>query len=70
MKKYMDSILINAMRTHLEGKVSYHRANIDVYLFSPAGIGEHPDIMEAIESELGKLAEADEKLSTLDKYFP
>lgn len=66
----LDNILLQALRTHLTGKVAYHRANIDVYLASPVGIGEHPDIMEAVESELGKLAEADEKLTTLEKYFP
>lgn len=66
----LDNVLLEALRTHLTGKISYHRANIDVYLVAPVGIGEHPDIMEAIESELGKLAEADEKLATLEKYFP
>lgn len=69
MKK-LDDVLLESLRSHLRGKVSYHRANIDVYLVNPVGIGEHPDIMEAIESELAKLAEADEKLATLDKYFP
>jgi len=44
-------------------------ANIEVYLTNPAGIGEHPDIVEAIDTELAKLAEADEKLKTLNEYF-
>ena len=63
------TILLSAMREHLEGKINYHRANIEVYLINPAGIGEHPDIMESIESELAKLAEATEKRDILDKYF-
>ena len=66
----MKDMLLNAMRSTLEGRVDYHRANIAVYLENPVGIGEHPDIMEAVESELAKLSEADEKLATLDKYFP
>jgi len=61
--------LVNAMRSTLEGRIEYHRANIEVYLEHPVGIGEHPDIMEAIESELGKLAEAEEKLQTLTQFF-
>ena len=33
-----------------------------VYFSSPVGIGEHPDIMSAIEDELSKVAEYKEKL--------
>lgn len=36
-----------------------------VFLNNPAGIGEHSDIMECIDKELGKLAEYEEKLSLL-----
>ena len=61
--------LIDASRTHFEGHIQKHRANIEVYLKNPAGIGEHPDIMEAIESERSQMAEYDDKLEMLDKYF-
>ena len=33
------------------------------------GVAEHPDIMETIEKELGIIAEYDDKLEMLDKYF-
>lgn len=66
----MRDILLTALRSGYRGDVARARANIDVYLTNPAGIGEHPDIIEAIDSEVAKLAEADEKLATLDKYFP
>ena len=36
---------------------------------NPAGVAEHPDIMETIEKELGIIAEYDDKLEVLDKYF-
>lgn len=65
----MHKTLVESMHAYLAGKVAYHRANLGVYLQNSVGIGEHPDIMEAIEQELGKLAEADEKLQTLNKYF-
>ena len=35
----------------------------------PAGIGEHADVTEAVISELNKLAEADDRLEMLNKYF-
>jgi len=43
--------------------------NVEVYLTNPAGIGEHSDIMEAIEGELGQMAEYSDKLAMIGKYF-
>jgi hypothetical protein len=40
-----------------------------VYVKNPAGIGEHPGIIEAIEAEVGKIAEANDKLETVQKHF-
>ncbi len=54
---------------HLEGQVAYHRANCRVYLRNPVGIGEHPDVMESIKSELSKLAEAEDMLNALQKHL-
>lgn len=61
--------LINASRTYFEGNIEKHRMNVEVYLKNPAGIGEHSDIMEAIEGELAMMAEYRDKLEILDKYF-
>jgi hypothetical protein len=49
--------LVEATIAHVEGKIAYHKANVEVYLTNPAGIGEHPDIMEAILSEMKEVAE-------------
>jgi len=38
-------------------------------LTNPAGIGEHPDIIEAIESEVKQIAEYDDMLEMAKKYF-
>ena len=58
-------ILESRMGNYLKGKIQYHEANVQVFLSNPTGIGEHPDIMECIESELGKIAEYKEKLDVL-----
>jgi len=34
-----------------------------------AGIGEHPDIVEAIETQVEKIANAEEKIGMIIKYF-
>jgi hypothetical protein len=44
-------------------------ANIKAYERNVVGIGEHPEIVQAIEMELEKLATAEDKLSTLKKHF-
>ena len=61
--------MLEALRKRFEGEIASARMNVEVYLENPVGIGEHPDIVEAIEQELAKLAEADEKLATLEKYW-
>ena len=43
--------------------------NIDIYLEKPAGIGEHPEILESIDLQLAKIAEAEDKISNLKKHF-
>ncbi len=54
--------LVDATIAHVEGKIAYHKANVEVYLTNPAGIGEHPDIMEAILSEMREIAENEDIL--------
>ena len=33
-----------------------HLANVKIYLNNPVGIGEHSDVMKAIEEEIAKVA--------------
>ena len=41
--------LIKALIAHAQGDIQKHVANVEVYLENPAGIGEHSDVVEAIE---------------------
>ena len=50
--------LIRALLAHAQGDIQKHVANVEVYLTNPAGIGEHSDITEAIETELNIIAKA------------
>lgn len=58
-------LMCENMKEYLFGKCKYHETNIKVYFSNPVGIGEHPDILGAIEMELEKLAEYKEKLDVL-----
>ena len=61
--------IILAAKKQAEGETEVHKANIEVYRTRPAGIGEHSDVTEAVIAELNKLAEADDRLSMIEKYF-
>ena len=61
--------MINALRKKYEAEVAAAQANINVYMTNPAGIGEHPDIVAAVDSEMVKLADAEDKLKTLNKHY-
>lgn len=66
----MRQILLNAVRSHARGHIDKHVANIEVYLKNPTGIGEHSDIVDAIEIELKAIAEYQDQIEILDRYFP
>ena len=61
--------MINALRKKYEAEIAAAQANINVYMTNPAGIGEHPDIVAAVDSEMVKLADAEDKLATLNKHY-
>ena len=65
----MRELLIGASRTYYVGLINKHIANVEVLLTNPTGIGEHQDIQAAIEEELGKIADYNDKLEMLIKYF-
>jgi len=61
--------LIKAARMHAEGDLERAKTNIMVYMEQSVGIGEHSDIVEAIQEELDKMAAADDRIEMLTKYF-
>ena len=65
----MKSRMIEALKTSANGEIKKHLVNIDVYLHNPVGIGEHPDVMEAIEQELNMIAKYEDQVSVIKKHF-
>ena len=62
--------ILDASRLHFKAHIEKHRINVENLLKNPTGVAEHPDIMETIEKELEIIAEYDDKLEILKKYFP
>jgi len=61
--------LLDALCKKLEGEIAIYKANILTYQGNSVGIGEHPDIVEAIETQVAKLAEAEDKLGAIKRHF-
>ena len=65
----MKEQLVKAARMHAEGELERAKTNILVYMNQSVGIGEHSDIVEAIQEELDKMAAAEDRMDMLHKYF-
>jgi len=65
----MKEQLVKAARMHAEGELERAKTNIMVYMNQSVGIGEHSDIVEAIQEELDKMAAAEDRIEMLNKHF-
>ena len=65
----MKEQLIKAARMHAEGELERAKTNIMVYMEQSVGIGEHSDIVEAIQEELDKMAAATDRIEMLEDHF-
>ena len=52
-----------------EADIAKAKFNISVYFKNPAGIGEHPDLIQAVDSQLELMAAAADKIEVLNKHF-
>ena len=59
------NFMLEALIKKLKGEIAIAKANILVYTRNPSGIGEHPEVVEAIESQISKIAEAQDKINTI-----
>jgi len=58
-----------ALQSYAEGQRNKHLMNMTIQTQSPVGVAEHPDAMESIMHEAKKVAEYDDILEVLNKYF-
>ena len=62
-------MILAALVKKYEAEMAAAEANIEVYMDNPVGIGEYPDLVAAVDSEMSKLATARDKLNTLKEYW-
>ena len=61
--------MISALLAHAQGDIQKHKMNVEVYLSNPVGIGEHSNVMEAIEEELNMIAKYEDQVTVIKKHF-
>ena len=65
----MRNQMVSALLAHAQGDIQKHKMNVEVYLSNPVGIGEHSNVMEAIEEELNMIAKYEDQVTVIKKHF-
>ena len=65
----MREMLLSALKSYYVGHINKHIANVEIYLSRSTGIGEHSDIIEAMDKEVAEIGKYDDRLSMIIKYL-
>ena len=65
----MRNEILKALRTDAEGNIEKARLNIEIYLKNPVGIGEHPDVLAAIQEQVDIIAHEEERIEVIQNHF-
>tara|TARA_E500000318_G_scaffold12135_1_gene11001 strand:+ start:10132 stop:10383 length:252 start_codon:yes stop_codon:yes gene_type:complete len=65
----MREMLLSALKSYYVGNINKHIANVEIYLRTSVGIGEHSDIQGSIDKELKEIDKYDARLSMILKYL-
>jgi len=66
----MRDMFIEALTKKYESEILVAKATIQVYMDKSVGIGEHPQFATEIDKQLGIIADANDKIDVLKKYYP
>ena len=61
--------MVEALKALAIGNIKKAKLNIEVYLANPVGIGEHPDVLGAMQDQIDLIAKEEERLEVIKKYF-
>ena len=62
-------ITVTSLLEQAQGEISKAKANVEIYLHNPVGIGEHPDVLGSIQDQLDIIAKAQERIDVINKHF-
>ena len=61
--------LLYALASQYKADIEKAKANIQVYIENPVGIGEHADLVTAVGEQVEIIAHAEDKLRVIEKHF-
>ena len=61
--------MLDALVADAQGNIAKAKANVEVYLHNPVGIGEHPDVLAAIQEQLDIIAHEEDRIEVIQKHF-
>ena len=62
-------LTITSLLEQAQGEISKAKANVEIYLHNPVGIGEHPDVLGSIQDQLDVIAKAEQRIDVINKHF-
>ena len=62
-------LTVTSLLEQAQGEISKAKANVEIYLHNPVGIGEHPDVLGAIQDQLDVIAKAEERIDVINKHY-
>jgi len=57
-----------ALKARYKAEIAIAKAELSNYFENPVGVGDHPHIIDSMDELVGKIAQAEEKLTALE-YF-
>ncbi len=61
--------ILEALTLNSLGEIKKAKMNVEIYLSNPVGIGEHPDVLAAIQEQIDIIAHEEERISVIEKFF-
>lgn len=69
LDKDMRDKIISVQKQYYTSVIGQHIINVETLMQKGVGVAEHPDLLETIDGELGKIAELHDKIEVLEGYF-
>ena len=66
----MKEQLVQALKSKYGADYQMHKANLEIYLNNPVGIGEHPQHFEEMDKLVESMTSARDKLEVLNEEYP
>ena len=61
--------MLGALKALSIGSIKKAKMNIEIYLANPVGIGEHPDVLGAVQDQIDLIAKEEERIEVIEKYL-